>query len=122
MNAQKMKTRRLVRRHRHTRKKVSGTPAKPRLSVFRSHRNLSCQLIDDVAGKTLLAVSTRSEGVLEQAAYGGNRAAAAELGKTLAEQAKERGIDTVVMDRSGYKYHGRIKALAEGARKAGLKL
>ena len=122
MNPQKLKARRRLRRHRHSRKKVSGTADRPRLSVFRSHRNLYCQLVDDVAGHTLAALSTRSPGVREQLPYGGNVAAASVLGKALAEFARQRGISSAVMDRGGYKFHGRIKALAQSAREAGLNI
>jgi large subunit ribosomal protein L18 len=120
MNEQKLKQLRARRRHRHVRKKVSGTPGKPRLSVFRSHRHLFCQLIDDISGRTIAAVSTLSPGVREKVNYGGNVAAATALGAAVAELAKQHGIAVAVMDRGGYKYHGRVKALAESARKAGL--
>ena len=106
-------------RHRRLRKKVVGLPQRPRLSVFRSHSHLYVQLIDDLAGKTLLGCSTKDER-LRKAAGHGTIAAAAELGKLVADQAKQRGITTVVFDRGGYLYHGRVKALAEAVRVGGL--
>ncbi len=107
------------RRHKRVRSKISGTAERPRLSVFRSAKHIYAQLVDDVAGTTLAAAST-AEKVFEN--YGGNIAAAAEVGKAIAERAKEKGITSVVFDRSGYLYHGRVKALAEGAREGGLEL
>ncbi|AWA28693.1 50S ribosomal protein L18 [Flavobacterium magnum] len=99
------------------RKIVSGTAAKPRLSVFRSNKEIYAQLIDDVNGVTLLAASSREKGVNK----GTNVATAAEVGKLVAEKALKAGIETVTFDRGGYLYHGRIQSLAEGARAAGLK-
>lgn len=100
------------------RKIVSGTSAKPRLSVFRSNKEIYAQLIDDVNGVTLLATSSKDKGV---ATTGTKVEVAAEVGKLVAEKALKAGIDTVTFDRGGYLYHGRIKSLAEGARAAGLK-
>lgn len=100
------------------RKIVSGTAAKPRLSVFRSNKEIYAQLIDDVNGVTLLAASSRDKGVNLS---GTNVEVATEVGKLVAEKALKAGIDTVTFDRGGYLYHGRIKSLAEGARAAGLK-
>jgi large subunit ribosomal protein L18 len=97
------------RRRVRIRSKVKGTPKRPRLSVFRSHKHISAQLIDDVAGETLVASSG-----------GGNVAAAGEVGRDLAKKALELKIKKVVFDRGGYKYHGRVKALAEAAREGGL--
>ena len=122
MNVKKKKEKRRLRRRLHIRKRVIGTAEKPRLSVCRSSRNLTCQLIDDNEGRTLASVSTLAPAVREQAPYGGNVAAAAVLGKSLAQAAQEAGISVCVMDRSGYKFHGRIKALTESAREAGLKI
>ena len=102
------------KRHLRIRKKISGTAQRPRLSVFRSNMNISAQLIDDVNGVTIVSASSLG---LEN---GGNVDAAKEVGKMLAERAKAKGIDTVVFDRSGYLYHGRVAALAEGAREGGL--
>ena len=109
----------LNRRHQRARKKVAGTPARPRLSVFRSIRHMAAQFIDDQVGKTLLAVSTLG-GDFSGDAYGGNVKAAEALGKLAAEKAKAAGIAEVVFDRGGRKYHGRVKAFAEAARKGGL--
>ncbi|MFW5781740.1 MAG: 50S ribosomal protein L18 [Candidatus Muiribacteriaceae bacterium] len=101
------------------RKKVFGTPEKPRMTVFRSHRNIFVQLIDDTEGKTLLSAST-VEKELEKG-YGGNTDAAVKVGETVAKRALEKNIDTVVFDRNGFRYQGRIRQLADAARKAGLK-
>ncbi len=108
------------RRHRRLRKKVIGTSQRPRLAVHRSHKNLFTQIVDDIAGKTLLSASTIEKDFAKKQKYGGNVKAAALLGEFLAGKAKEKGIKKVVFDRGGYKFHGRIKALAESARKAGL--
>lgn len=99
------------------RKKVKGTAARPRLSVFKSNKEIYCQLIDDVAGVTLVAASSRDKGI----DAGAKVAQSAQVGKALAERAKENNIESVVFDRSGYVYHGRVKALADGAREGGLK-
>jgi large subunit ribosomal protein L18 len=100
------------------RRKISGTAERPRLSVYRSNRAIYCQLIDDVAGVTLAAASTMDKEV----ANAGNKTEQSKaVGKLLAERAKEAGIETLVFDRGGYLYHGRVKALAEGAREGGLK-
>lgn len=108
------------RRHKRVRKKVFGTSQRPRLCVYRSLKNLSCQLIDDIDGRTLLSLSTFDKGTRETIKYGGNIQAAEALGKLLAEKAKAKGINSVVFDRGGYLYHGRVKAFAEAARKEGL--
>ena len=99
------------------RKIVSGTATKPRLSVFRSNKEIYAQLIDDVNGVTLLAASSREKGVSK----GTNVEVATAVGKLVAEKALKAGIETVTFDRGGYLYHGRIQSLAEGARAAGLK-
>ena len=106
-----------MRRHIRVRGKVSGTPERPRLNVFRSNANIYAQLIDEVHGGTLVSAST-----LEKAFEGatGNAEAAKKVGLALAERAKEKGINEVVFDRGGYVYHGRVAALAEGAREGGL--
>ena len=111
-NAQRMK------RHIRVRGKISGTPECPRLNVFRSNANIYAQIIDDVNGVTLVAANT-----LEKDFEGatGNAEAAKKVGAVLAERAKAKGIEQVVFDRGGYLYHGRVAALAEGAREAGLK-
>lgn len=99
--------------HLRVRKKVNGTPERPRLSVYRSNKAIYCQIINDLAGHTL--ASANSHGL-----SGTNTAQAAEVGKMIAERAKAAGINTVVFDRGGYLYHGRVKALADGAREGGL--
>ena len=106
-----------LKRHVRVRGKVSGTPECPRLNVFRSNANIYAQIIDDVNGVTLVAAST-VEKDFEGAT--GNKEAARKVGKLVAERAKEKGIDTVVFDRGGYVYHGRVAELAEGAREGGL--
>lgn len=110
----------LKKRHNRVRRKVSGTDQVPRLSVHRSQLNLYTQLIDDLAGKTMLAASTRDKKVKALVDKGGSIKAAGLLGQILAEQAKSKGITRVVFDRGGYAYHGRVKSLAESARKHGL--
>ena len=110
----------LERRHRiknRIRKVVSGTASNPRLSVFRSNKEITAQLIDDVAGVTLVAASSRAKKV----AKGTKIEIASAVGKALAEKAQKSGIESCSFDRNGYLYHGRIKALADGAREAGLK-
>ena len=111
-NAQRMK------RHIRVRGKISGTPERPRLNVYRSNANIYAQIIDDVNGVTLAAAAS-NEKDFEGAA--GNKEAARKVGKLVAERAKAKGIDTVVFDRGGYIYHGRVKDLADAAREAGLK-
>ncbi len=105
-------------RHKRVRGKISGTAECPRLNVFRSHSHIYAQLIDDVAGVTLVSASTVEKDFKE---YGGNKTAAHEVGKLLAERAAAKEITEVVFDRGGYIYHGRVQALAEGAREGGLK-
>jgi len=112
-----LKRRQRVRRKAGIRKHVQGTPLRPRLAVYRSLKHMYAQIIDDVAGKTLAAANTRQAHV----AKGGNKAAAAEVGKLLAEKAKQVGVAEVAFDRGGFRYHGRVKALADAARAAGLK-
>ena len=116
MDQQKLKHRRRVRRRHHVRGKIVGTAERPRLSVFRSSKHIYAQLIDDLQGVTLAAASSRGK----EAAYGGNKKAAADIGKKLAQAAKEKGINKVAFDRGHYRYHGRIKALADAAREGGL--
>ena len=110
----------LKRRHRRVRKKVFGTPDRPRLCVSRSLKHIYVQLIDDVAGRSLLAVSTLCEPLKGALKSSGNRDAAAKVGALVAERAKQAGIARVCFDRGGRKYHGRVKALADAARKGGL--
>lgn len=106
-------------RHRRLRKKVIGLPDRPRLCVFRSHKHLYVQLVDDLAGKTLLGCSTRDE-AFKTTAHRSNVAAATALGQLVAAQARKHGIAQVVFDRGGNHYHGRVKALAEAVRAGGL--
>ena len=106
-----------VKRHYRVRNKISGTTERPRLNVFRSAKHIYAQIIDDVNGVTLAAAST-TEKSFEN--YGGNKEAAREVGKLVAQRAIEKGFTAVVFDRSGYLYHGRVKELAEGAREGGL--
>lgn len=108
------------RRKYHIRKKIFGMPDRPRLAVFRSNRNMYAQIIDDVAGATLVSTSTRSKALRDQMKSGGNIKAAAIVGEAIAKQAFSVGIKCVCFDRNKYKFHGRTKALAEAARKAGL--
>jgi len=108
-----------ARRHHRLRKKVVGTGARPRLAVFRSSKHIVAQVIDDRAGRTLAAASTH-EADLRSAGTTGNKEAAAAVGRLVAERAKAAGISTVVFDRGGFVYHGRIAALADAARDAGL--
>ncbi len=98
------------------RKKIQGTPQRPRLSVFRSNKNIYCQIIDDVNHRTIVSADSRTLKI-----GGDKRAVAAEVGKALAAKAQDHNIESVVFDRGGYLYHGRIKALADGAREGGLK-
>ena len=111
-NAQRLK------RHKRVRARLSGTPETPRLNVFRSEANIYAQIIDDVHGVTLASASSLDKDI---EGYGGNVAAAKAVGQLVAQRAKAKGIETVVFDRGGYLYHGRVQALAEGAREGGLK-
>jgi large subunit ribosomal protein L18 len=106
-----------LRRKTRIRRNLSGTAERPRLSVFRSNNHIYAQVIDDVAGATLAATSTLK---LDIEGHKSNIAAAAEVGKAIAAAAKEAGVNSVLFDRNGYKYHGRVKALAEAAREGGL--
>ena len=110
-NAQRLK------RHKRVRARLSGTPETPRLNVFRSEANIYAQIIDDVHGVTLASASSLDKDI---EGYGGNVAAAKAVGQLVAQRAKDKGIETVVFDRGGYLYHGRVQALAEGAREGGL--
>lgn len=109
------------RRRWRVRKTIRGTAERPRLSVFRSLKHVSCQVIDDEAGKTLVSVSTQDKDVRGQVGYGGNKAAAEAIGKLIAEKALAAGIQQVCFDRGHFRYHGRVAALADAARQAGLK-
>ncbi|MHC4126998.1 MAG: 50S ribosomal protein L18 [Planctomycetota bacterium] len=114
-----IKTRRQLRRKKGLRKRIGGEPDRQRLAVFRSLRHIYAQVIDDLSGRTVASASTLDKEAPKEP--GGNCQAAAAVGKRLAERAKQAGIDQVVFDRSGRRYHGRVKALAEAAREAGLK-
>lgn len=120
MRSQMVKQRRLGRRIIRVRKRVLGTAERPRLAVSRSLGNIYAQVIDDAAGRTLCAVSTQSKELRAQAAYGGNVQAAVLAGKVLGEKAKALGIQQVCFDRRGRRYHGRVKALADAVREAGV--
>ena len=113
------KSRSEVRRKKHMklRNRFSGTAQRPRLAVFRSNNHMYAQIIDDVTGKTLVSANTLEKDFVGN---GGNKEAARKVGKLVAERAKAKGIDTVVFDRGGYIYHGRVAELAEGAREGGL--
>jgi large subunit ribosomal protein L18 len=121
MTAIQKKRAALKRRHLRGRRHLEGTAARPRLSVYRSLKHMYAQLIDDVAGKTLVTVNTLTEGVKGDLKSTGNIKAAFKVGQLLAAKAKEAGITAVCFDRGGRKYHGRVKALADAARKGGLK-
>lgn len=109
------------RRHRRVRAKIFGTPERPRLNVSRSLQHIYAQIIDDTKGHTLVSASTVDPSLRTTLKSGGNMEAAQAVGKLLAERAKEKGIVTVVFDRGGYKYHGRVRALADAAREGGLR-
>jgi len=106
------------RRHNRVRKRVTGTSTRPRLAVFRSTKHITAQIIDDVSGKTLAAASTYEKSL--KSANGGNKDAAEKIGKLIGERAKAAGVSTVVFDRGGFLYHGRVASLADAARAAGL--
>jgi large subunit ribosomal protein L18 len=118
MNRQRLQQVRSRRRRQHVRRRVRGTPLRPRLTVFRSNLHIYAQIIDDQSGQTLVAASTVGSSSGQK--YGGNKAAAELVGKRLAEAAKAKGIAQVAFDRGSYKYHGRVKTLADAARAAGL--
>jgi large subunit ribosomal protein L18 len=120
MDQQRFKHRRQLRRRQHVRRHITGTPERPRLSVHRSSKHIYAQLIDDLTGVTLAAASSTSPEVRSGMAYGGNVKAAAVVGKKLAEAAKAKGISKAAFDRGHFRYHGRVKALAEAAREGGL--
>ena len=121
MDRIELKKQRRRRRKLRVRKHAYGTADRPRLTVFRSLQHIYAQLIDDTAGRTLVEASTRSKDIKSAATRGGNVTAASEVGKVLGQRATAQGIKTAVFDRNGYRFHGRVKALAEGAREAGLK-
>jgi len=109
------------KKHRRIRHHLKGTAQAPRLAVFRSNKHMYAQIIDDTVGKTLVSASTLQKDVKAELTYTDDVAAAAHLGTVIAKKALDAGIDTVVFDRGGYIYHGKVKALAEAAREAGLK-
>jgi len=121
MNSQKLRERQRTRRRQHVRRRVVGTSERPRLTVFRSSKHIYAQLIDDLTGRTLASAgSLVKKGDREKIGYGGNIKAAKAVGQMLATAAKTAGITKVAFDRGHYKYHGRVKALADGAREGGL--
>jgi large subunit ribosomal protein L18 len=112
---------RRVKRHERVRKNLFGTPERPRLCVYRSSKNISCQIIDDVNGVTLVSASSLDKDLKAEIGYGGNKEAARKVGAALAKKAVAKGIEVVSFDRGGFLYHGRVAELAEGAREGGLK-
>lgn len=122
MNHERSISRQRRRRRQRVRKPLRGSPQRPRLSVFRSHKHIYAQVIDDSVGKTLVSASSADTQLHGSIAYGGNKAAAGQVGEALAQRAVAAGIKQVAFDRGQYKYHGRVAALADGARKAGLEL
>jgi large subunit ribosomal protein L18 len=122
MDKNKALNKRRVRRRNHVRAKLRGTADHPRMCIQRSLKHFSCQLIDDLAGKTLVSASTRDQSLRGDVSTGGNCDAAAAVGKLIAEKASSAGITTVKLDRGHNKYHGRVKAFADAAREAGLQL
>ena len=120
MDHQKAKHKRQLRRRQHVRRSIVGTPERPRLTVFRSSKHIYAQLVDDLHQVTLAAASSNCPALREQVPYGGNIKAAAVVGKQLAEAAKGKGIAKAAFDRGHYRYHGRVKALADAARESGL--
>jgi large subunit ribosomal protein L18 len=109
-----------LKRHLRVRKKISGTAERPRLNIFRSSKHMYAQIIDDTAGVTLVSASTLDKELRGQVSNGGNVEAAKKVGELIAKRAKSKGLDKVVFDRGGYLYHGRVQALADAAREAGL--
>lgn len=114
-----IRTTRRQRRKRGIRKRVFGVPNRPRLTVYRSLKHMNAQIVDDLSGRTLVSASTNEKST--KTGSGGNCKAATGVGKLLAERAKEAGVTSIVFDRNGYRYHGRVKALADAAREGGLK-
>ena len=109
-----------TRRRFRVRKRLKGTAERPRLTVFRSHKHIYAQIIDDASGRTLASASTADKSLREQVSYGGNRSAAEAIGKAVAERAQAVGVKNVCFDRGSFRYHGRVAALADAARAAGL--
>jgi len=119
MNRIELKSHKRARRKRGLRKRILGVPARPRLTVFRSAKHIYAQVVDDLSGRTLVSASTVEKA--KKANQGGNKAAAEVVGQNIAERAIGAGVTEIVFDRNGFRYHGRIKALADAARKGGLK-
>lgn len=120
MNHEKAIAQQRQRRRFRVRKRVRGSAARPRLAIFRSHKHMYAQVVDDMAGRTLAAASTVDKDVLGSLRYGGNKSAAQVVGKAIAERALAAGIKQVAFDRGACQYHGRVQALAQAAREAGL--
>ncbi|MEX0586204.1 MAG: 50S ribosomal protein L18 [Pirellulales bacterium] len=121
MNHQRAIDRQRDRRRFRVRKRITGTAVRPRLSVFRSHKHIYAQLIDDEGGRTICSASSQDKDLRGNLSYGGNKAAAEVVGKAVAQRALEAGIQEISLDRGSYKYHGRLAALANAAREVGLK-
>jgi large subunit ribosomal protein L18 len=119
-NQRKQVQTRRLRRQRHVRKRLFGTVERPRLAVFRSSKHIYAHVINDDTGATLASASTLDADVRKEQAYGGNKSAATVVGRLVAERARQAGIDKICFDRRSYKYHGRVQALADAAREAGL--
>ncbi|GAC1475062.1 MAG: 50S ribosomal protein L18 [Isosphaeraceae bacterium] len=119
-NQRKLVDGRRLRRQRHVRKRLTGSKERPRLAVYRSSKHIYAQVINDHDGTTLAQASTLDPEIKGNQAYGGNKAAATIVGRVVAERARKAGIDKVCFDRRSYKYHGRVQALADAAREAGL--
>ena len=111
-----------LRRHARVRKQIVGTPDRPRLAVFRSARHITAQVIDDTTGRTLAAASSVEKDLRASLGHTGNKSASAQVGRLVAERARAAGITKVTFDRGGFLYHGRVAAVADGAREAGLEL
>jgi len=120
MNTATIKRQSRLKRKKRIRKKLSGTPERPRLSVFRSSRHIYAQIVDDISGQTLIAASSLEKTSKEQNDLKNNVAMARFVGKLVGERAVEKGIQSIVFDRNGFLYHGRVRAVSEGAREAGL--
>ncbi|MBL6829836.1 MAG: 50S ribosomal protein L18 [Pirellulales bacterium] len=120
MDHSRTNLRQRTRRRFRVRKRLSGTADRPRLTVFRSHKHIYAQVVDDVTGRTLASASTADKTLREQVGFGGNRTAAEAIGKAVAERAQAAGVKQVCFDRGSFRYHGRVAALAEAARSAGL--
>ena len=109
-----------LKRKKRIRKKIFGTPERPRFTVFRSSRHIYAQMVDDTSGTTIVSASSLEKAFREKKDSGDKTAVAKQIGKLVAERAKEKGINTIVFDRNGFLYHGRVKAISEGAREGGL--